>query len=234
MKTTALIVAAGSGRRMGSDLPKAYLPLAGVPLLTYSLELFARHPAIDAIVVVVPQGMVDETRRLTDGIPRVSAVTEGGALRVDSVRRGFERIESGAGDDDLVLVHDAARPLASPELVSAVIDAAKRTGAAVPGLRPTDTVRETAAGPVPGGPSLAVRRIDRDRLVLVQTPQGFRVRLLAEALKRADAAALPGDATDDAALIEMLGHSVAIVEGSPINFKITRSEDLKMAEGWLA
>ena len=218
---------------MGADVPKAYLLLAGVPLLTYSLELFARHPAIDAIVVVVPQGMVDETRRLTDGIPRVSAVTEGGALRVDSVRRGFERIGPGAGDDDLVLVHDAARPLASPELVSAVVDAAKRTGAAVPGLRPSDTVRETAAGPVPGGPSLAVRRIDRDRLVLVQTPQGFRVRLLAEALKRA-AAALPGDATDDAALIEMLGHSVAIVEGSPINFKITRSEDLKMAEAWLA
>ncbi len=219
---------------MGADLPKAFLTLGGVPLVTHSLTLFARHPAIDAIVVVVPQGMVEETRRLAAGVPKVSAVTEGGVMRADSVRRGFDCVRSGASDDDLVLVHDAARPLAGADLVSAVVEAAKRTGAAVPGLRPSDTVRETAPAPAPGEPALAARRLDRDRLVLVQTPQGFRVGLLAAALARAATVALPGDATDDAALIEMLGHPVAIVEGSPINFKITRPEDLKMAESWLA
>lgn len=225
MKTIALIVAAGAGSRMGGGPPKAFRPLAGKPLLLHSVERFARHPAVNAVAVVVRREMVDKTRQLCAVFPKVAAVTEGGERRVDSVKRGFDSVRAGCTDDDIVLVHDAARPLAATDLVNAVIDAARATGAAVPGIRPSDTVREAAAGKT-------VRRLDRDSLVLVQTPQGFHVGLLAEALERF-AGALPADATDDAALIEMMGRPVAVVEGSALNFKITRPEDLKLAESWM-
>jgi 2-C-methyl-D-erythritol 4-phosphate cytidylyltransferase len=233
MKTIALIVAAGAGLRMGGGPPKAFRPLAGRPLLLHSIERFARHPSVNAVAAVVPHGMVEKTRQLCAPFPRVIAVTEGGERRLDSVRRGFDNVRAGCQDEDIVLVHDAARPLTPSDLVTAVVEAAQRTGAAVPGITPSDTVREMAPDPG-GGLPLTARRLDRDRLVLVQTPQGFRAGLLATALERAAAGSLPADVTDDAALVELLGHPVTIVEGSTVNFKITRPLDLKMAESWLA
>ena len=232
MKTIALIVAAGAGLRMGGGPPKAFRSLAGRPLILHSIERFARHPSVNHVIVVVRPEMVEKTRQLCAPFPKVAGVTEGGERRVNSVRHGFDRVRAGCKDDDIVLVHDAARPLAATDLVSAVIEAAGRTGAAVPAIRPSDSVREVAPDSA-GGPALTVRRLDRDRLVLVQTPQGFRAGLLAAALERFASGALPPDATDDAALVEMLGHPVVIVEGSPTNFKITRPEDLKLAESFL-
>lgn len=233
MKTIALIVAAGTGTRMGSGPPKAFRTLAGKPLLLHSVERFARHPSVNAVVVVVRQGMVDKARQICAPFPKVISVTEGGERRADSVKRGFDSVRAGYKEDDIVLVHDAARPLTASDLVTAVIEAARQFGAAVPGIRPSDTVREVAPDPG-GGPPLTARRLDRDRLVLIQTPQGFHAGLLAAALERFAGDALPPDATDDAALVEMMGRPVVVIEGSSSNFKITRPEDLKMAESRLA
>lgn len=212
---------------MGPGAPKAFRPLRGKPLILHSIERFARHPSVNGVIVVVAQEMVEKTRQLCAPFPKVMGVTEGGERRVDSVKRGFDKLRAACKDDDTVLVHDAARPLAASDLVAAVIDAAKKTGAAVPGIRPSDTVREVTG-------NQTVRRLDRDGLVLIQTPQGFRAGLLSAALERFAGGALPADATDDAALVEMLGHPVTIVEGASFNFKITRPEDLKLAESWLA
>ena len=231
MKTTALIVAAGAGVRMGGPRPKAFMDLAGRPLLDYSLVAFGAHAAVDGMVLVVPEAFLETARALAGRHPKLELVTGGGERRQDSVAAGLRLIAgaSGAVADDLVLVHDAARPLVDGGLIGAVIQAAARTGAAVPGLAPTDTVREVSAGPT-GGRIMAAARLDRDRLILAQTPQGFRLGTLREAHERAAGAA----ASDDAALVEALGGAVEIVPGSRMNLKITSPEDLVVAEALLA
>lgn len=233
MKTTALIVAAGAGVRMGAARPKAFLELAGRPLLDYSLTAFAAHPSIDGIVLVVPEALLGPARALADRHPKLESAAAGGERRQDSVVAGLRLIAgaSGAEADDLVLVHDAARPLVSPELIDTVIEAAARTGAAVPGLAPSDTVREV--GPGPGGRIMAATRLDRDRLVLTQTPQGFRLGILRQAHERGLSA---GGAlvSDDASLVEALGREVEIVPGSRLNLKITSPEDMVVAAALLS
>jgi len=224
MKTTALIVAAGAGVRMGSPSPKAFLLLEGRPLVSYSLETFQRHGRIDGIVLVAPAACLDEAARVGKPHGKLTAVVEGGARRQDSVARGLARALV-SGPDDLVLVHDAARPLVDADLVDRVIEAAARTGAAVPGVQPDDTVRSLGEGP---GARLAGATLDRARLVLVQTPQGFRLRLLSEAYARVSA-----DVTDDASLVEAMGHPVELVEGSSMNLKVTRAADLAVAAALL-
>ncbi len=228
MRTTALIVAAGSGRRLGAAHPKAFMHLAGKPMLEYSLAAFQDHPEVDAIVLVVPPGRTEEGARLADRFGKIHAVTAGGARRRDSVLRGLERLDPES-PDDLVLIHDAARPLVDAEIITAVRRAAARDGAAVPGIRPHDTVRRIRTAD-DSGDTLAVERIDREALVLVQTPQGFRVGILREAYARAGDA----DVTDDASLVEGLGGRITVVPGAPRNLKITTADDLRAAEAWLS
>jgi 2-C-methyl-D-erythritol 4-phosphate cytidylyltransferase/2-C-methyl-D-erythritol 2,4-cyclodiphosphate synthase len=222
MKTIAIIVAAGSGSRMGSPVPKAFLDLAGRPMVAHSLQAFEQHPCVDGIVLMVPPGLRARGEEAAASHRKVIAVDEGGARRQDTVALALKH----AGGSEIVLVHDAARPLVTPDVITAVRDAARRAGAAVPGVAPADTVREVggAAAASPAGATL-----DRSRLVLVQTPQGFRT----EILQRAHDAAGGGDVTDDAALVERLGLPVEVVPGSPLNFKITSPEDLARAEAAL-
>jgi 2-C-methyl-D-erythritol 4-phosphate cytidylyltransferase len=227
MPTTALIVAAGAGVRTGLPLPKAFLDLEGRPLVDYSLSAFDAHPAVDSIVLMAPGEMLAEAGRIAGRYPKVRAIAAGGVRRQDTVALGLERIaadDGGERDDALVLVHDAARPLVEASLISAVIAAAARTGAAIPGVTPPDTVREIEADG-PGGARAASRTLDRRRVILVQTPQGFRLRLLRKAY---EGAAGP-DVTDDAALVERLGMPIETVEGSPRNLKITTAQDLIVA-----
>lgn len=205
MEAWAIVVAAGSGSRFGG--PKQYIELAGRPLIDWACQ--AARAACRGVVLVVPAVDVAAGRRWG-----VDAVVAGGATRSMSVRAGLAAV---ADDADVVVVHDAARPLAPPGLWAAVITAVERgADAAVPAVAVTDTVKLVE----PGG---TLSTLDRSRLVAVQTPQAFA----AAALRRAHAAG--DDATDDAALVERLGGRVVAVDGSPTNIKVTTSLDLTLA-----
>ncbi len=220
MTVAAIIVAAGRGRRMGADRPKPFLPLGGRTVLARAVAAFASHPRIAAIVV--PVADLDGARvALGDLAGRVRLVA-GGAERQDSVRRGLEAL----GASDIILVHDAARPLVPAWLIDAVIDAAAAHGAAVPGLAISDTVKRVAPdGAITG-------TVPRDDLRLAQTPQGFRAGILRAAYDAAALSAARG--TDDAGLVEACGGAVRLIPGSSRNIKITLPEDLALAEALLA
>ncbi len=228
MKTTAIIAAAGAGARMGAGRPKAFLDLAGRAVLAYSLETLDRHPRVDGIVLLVPRAMLEEAERLAAEFGKVIEVAPGGPRRQDSVRIGLSLVPGDApGSGDLVLVHDAARPLVEPDLIDRVMDAAVRSGAAVPGLRPAETVRRVAR--CAAGEATAAGTLDRESLVLVQTPQAFRREILIQGFERWG----QEEATDEAILVERLGLPVSVVRGSARNLKITTREDLAVAEMFL-
>jgi 2-C-methyl-D-erythritol 4-phosphate cytidylyltransferase len=222
----AVVVAGGSGTRFGGDRPKQFLPVAGRRLVDWSVD--AVRPVSSGVVLVVP----DDVDRSAVGLPAVDLVVTGGATRSASVRAGLAALVDGpwrsdlgdgqtvgpADDADIVLVHDAARPLATPALARSLVDAVlEGADGAVPGVPVTDTIKQVAAGRVVG-------TADRDSLVAVQTPQAFRLGVL----RRAHATG--GDATDDAALVEAAGGVVVVVPGEPANRKVTTVEDLHGVE----
>lgn len=219
MNTSVVIAAAGRGARIGAGLPKALLLLAGETLLARSARAFLDHPAVGEVVAVVPDPA--SARAALGPLAQRLRLVRGGEERQDSVRAGLEAL----GAADIVLVHDAARPFVEPALIDAVIDAARRTGAAVPGLPLVDTVKEV------GADGRVLRTLPREALRAVQTPQGFRADLLRRA--HAEGAGLAA-LTDDASLVERLGHPVEVVPGSLRNIKITTAFDLARAEEMIA
>jgi 2-C-methyl-D-erythritol 4-phosphate cytidylyltransferase len=214
-----VVAAAGRGTRMGQGGPKAFLRLAGVPLVVHALRPFLRFPGVARIAVVIPDPAAVAGLPGFDD-PRVVAV-RGGEERQDSVASGIEAL----GDVDLILVHDAARPLVEAETIRAVAEAAAVHGAAVPIVPLPDTVKEL------DGQGFVLRTLEREGLGLAQTPQGFRADLLRRAHARAAADRFYG--TDEASLVERLGEKVAAVPGSARNFKITVASDLSRAEDLL-
>lgn len=217
-RAVAVVLAAGAGRRLGAELPKAFLPVGDRPMLTIAVAAAAASPLISAVVVTAPQGYEDVARGCVDGLAVPIRVVIGGATRQASVRAALEAIGS---DVDIVVVHDAARPFAPPDLFTEVVRAvANGADGAVPIVPMTDTVKRIAAGRV-------AATIDRDELGLAQTPQAFRVDVLTTAHARA--AADGREVTDDAALLERDGRVVA-VPGDPMNFKVTTLLDLARAE----
>lgn len=240
-----ILVAGGQGTRLGHDLPKALVPLRGVPLVRRAAAVASSIPSVSALVVVAPEAAVAEVTELLGDLagdshegssapapergvrqtPVSLTVVAGGAERQDSVRHGLAALDPTV---DLVLVHDAARPLAGPEVFDRVIAALSAgVDAAIPALPVVDTIKEVdTTGAV-------VRTPDRSALRAVQTPQGFRRLALDEA--HLAAATAPGPtATDDAALIERRGGRVVIVPGESRAEKITTAEDLHRAERRLA
>jgi 2-C-methyl-D-erythritol 4-phosphate cytidylyltransferase len=217
-QVSAVVVAAGAGRRFGSA--KQFALLRGKPVLERSLEAIAGHPEVDEVVLVLPAGESGAGYRKRWS--KIAAVVRGGEKRQDSVARGFARLQSGP--DGLVLVHDGVRPLVSREVISRVIGKAAETGAAVPAVPVEDTIKEAAGG-------FVVRTLEREGLRRIQTPQAFRYEVLEVALRRARADGFYG--TDEAALVERTGHPVAVVPGDPRNIKITTAADLRIAEAWL-
>jgi 2-C-methyl-D-erythritol 4-phosphate cytidylyltransferase/2-C-methyl-D-erythritol 2,4-cyclodiphosphate synthase len=217
-----VVVAAGRSTRFGGGVPKPFVVLAGRTVLERSVACLANRSGIDGVVVVVPEADVGAERgRTIRAWPGVAAVVAGGASRADSVLRGLEAADGASH----VLVHDAARPFASPELVGAVVAATLRHGAAVPVLPIADTVKEVERGEIVGTG-------ERDRLGLAQTPQGSRADWLRSSLGRARAEGF--EVPDESAALERAGHRVATVPGDPANFKITTSGDLAEAERRLA
>jgi 2-C-methyl-D-erythritol 4-phosphate cytidylyltransferase len=207
----ALLVAAGSGERLGAGRPKAFVVLAGRPLLEWSVRALRAAPSVSEIVVAVPPG---------EAVPSVVTVP-GGATRSESVRNALAAAPPG----EALVVHDAARPLARPELFEAVLAELADADCAIAAARVMDTVKEA-------GPDRRVTAtLDRARLWAVQTPQAFRRDVLERAL--AVPAEVLAQATDDAWLVERSGGTVRVVESGPENFKITTPHDLRVAEALL-
>ena len=225
-KVMALVPAAGVGRRMAADQPKQFLSLGGMPLLSRTLSVLDAVREIWGVVVAAPPGLVDEVYEAylrPYGIAKVKAVVPGGRERQDSVKNALQAAqEQGA---EWVLVHDAVRPLAGPGLFREVLAAAQKHGAAAAALPCSDTVKEAHAD------GRVIATLDRSRLWLVQTPQGFSAPLLEQALARASAEGYY--ATDEAALLEWMGEEVRLVKGARENLKITTPADLRLAQGWL-
>ncbi|MDT8341823.1 MAG: 2-C-methyl-D-erythritol 4-phosphate cytidylyltransferase [Longimicrobiales bacterium] len=215
------VPAAGAGRRMGGER-KPFLLLDGEPLLLHALRPFLRTPGVEAVVVAVAEAEGDETRAWTAALDGRVRVVTGGATRSDSVAAAVAALPEAL---DVILVHDAARPLVGDDVVRRCIEAAAAGSGAVAGWPATDTLKEVDAG------GLVVRTPDRERIWHAQTPQGFPAAVLRRAL------ADPGGrarATDDAALVEAAGLPVRMVRGAPDNLKVTRPADLALAEVLLA
>jgi 2-C-methyl-D-erythritol 4-phosphate cytidylyltransferase len=210
----ALVVAAGSGERLGAPSPKAFAVLAGRPMLEWSLEAL-RVAGVERIVVAVPPERIH-----WEPDPGVTVVA-GGAARSHSVRNALAAAPGG----DAVIVHDAARPLAEPSLFSRCLEALADAEAAVAAAPVTDTVKECDAGGV------VLATLDRSRLWAVQTPQAFRREALEGALGQPDD--VLAAATDDAGLVERSGGRVRVVPASSANFKVTTPLDLRIAEDLL-
>ncbi|MFP5263130.1 MAG: 2-C-methyl-D-erythritol 4-phosphate cytidylyltransferase [Blastocatellia bacterium] len=217
----AIVPAAGIGARMQADRAKQMLELGGVPLLVHTLRRFEQCDAVDQIILVSQPNLTTEVLALISrhNLKKVARVVGGGAERQDSVYRAIQVIkEEEAG---VIAVHDAVRPFVRPEEIRAVIERAQKTGAALMATLAVDTIKQVKSGRVQ-------RTLDRKRIYHAQTPQAFRYPIIKEAYERAYADGFT--ATDDSQLVERIGHRVSVVEGSPINIKITRPFDLRLAE----
>lgn len=224
MKAAAIIAASGRGQRMGTDMRKQYLSLEGVPILARSVNLFVTHGSIVQVIVVIPPGDAVYARKILKSFCPLEKLNfvEGGRRRQDSIYNGLQLLDGGA---ELVCIHDGVRPLATKELVDAVLDAACEWGAAVPVVPVTDTLKEVAENGLIRG------TLSRAALRRAQTPQVFRQDLIREAYRKA--LVLGVEATDDAYLFELLGEPVYTVPGDPANIKITSPHDLVVASALL-
>lgn len=224
MMNVAIIPAAGSGTRLGSSIPKQFLPLDGLPVIFHTLMQFETCPDIDAMTVALPVSEIIEFGNDISNRPFQKPIhlVPGGKERSDSILNSLEAI---AGDSpEIVVVHDAVRPFVTSQQISHVIAKAREIGAAILALKATDTLKEVENG-------FIKQTLDRRRIYQAQTPQAFRYELLLRANMEARAANIPSEMlTDDSLLVERLGSPIAIVEGSRENIKITTAEDLKLAE----
>ena len=215
MAWLAIVPAAGSGSRLARGEPKALVPLGGRPLLVLALEMLRAVPVVRTVVAGPPERLAELGPLLRAGETAVA----GGSSRAESVRRAFEAL--APAPDDVVCIHDAARPFVTAEETRRVIDAAERRGAAIAATPIVDTVKRVRAQAIAG-------TVDREGLWAAGTPQAFRAELLRRAM--ADGA----EATDEAALCERLGLEVAVAPVSRLGFKVTTADDLRLAEALLA
>jgi 2-C-methyl-D-erythritol 4-phosphate cytidylyltransferase len=233
MRVFVIVPAAGMGTRMAPghatpNAPKQFLALRGVPILVHSLRAFAAVPRVDCIVVAVrkPEMSRMETLIAEHDLGSRVRVVEGGDTRQDSVSRALKALS--AADEDIILVHDAVRPLIDSATIERTIEAVENYGAAIVGLPAVDTIKQverTARG------AIVTATIPREYIVQAQTPQGFRWSVLRQAFADAEADGFIG--TDEASIVERSGVQVAVVMGSPANLKITHPNDLKLAEFYL-
>lgn len=214
-KVTAVIVAAGSGTRMGTDVPKQFLKIGGRTILETTVAVFEKNPYVDDILVLTGRDFVEFCEELCRPFEKVRSILPGGKERQDTVWEAVRRISDG----ELVLIHDGVRPYVIDAVIEGVLAGAKSAGAAVPAVASKDTVRQTAAE---GGS----RTLDRKTLFQVQTPQGFASEILREAYEAAYRDGFLG--TDDAGLAERIGQTIVLTEGDYANIKITTREDLPM------
>ncbi|MDO9392307.1 MAG: 2-C-methyl-D-erythritol 4-phosphate cytidylyltransferase [bacterium] len=215
---SVIIVAAGSGVRLGARVPKAFVSLNGKPMVEYSLQAFQECQSVAEIILVKPALYQINGLRYFDRYPKLSAIVSGGKERLDSVRAGLNMVSPGSR---VILIHDAARPLIRAEQITAVARAAEKYGAAILAAPVTDTIKQVKAGKITG-------TVDRSQLWRAQTPQGFKMPVL----QRSHFNRKNIPATDDSQLVEMIKGKVSIVPGNDGNIKVTTPMDLEIAS-WL-
>lgn len=220
MSTSAVVVAAGTGSRLGG-VPKQFRALGGRPLLAWSCALFASHSEVEHLVVVLPRELAASPPDWL--IPFRPTVVEGGTTRQESVRRGLASV----GESDVVLIHDAARPFAAADLVSRLLAEARMHGSVIPVLEVADAIKRIEA---PTTESTVERTLDRSVLRAAQTPQAFPLDQIRHLHARAEQSGL--NCPDDAALCEAAGIEVRTIRGERWAFKVTHEEDFALAE-WL-
>jgi 2-C-methyl-D-erythritol 4-phosphate cytidylyltransferase/2-C-methyl-D-erythritol 2,4-cyclodiphosphate synthase len=220
MFVSAIVAAGGRGLRFGGDIPKQLLALGDRSVLERTVRLFIDHPDIDEIVVALPAELASDPPPYLRAASKPLRVVAGGVRRQDSVAKAFQAVSA---DAELIVIHDAARPLASPGLVSRTIAAAAESGAALAAVQSRDTVKRSNGDVVP----LVRETIARESIYLAQTPQAFTRRVLRDAMALNEQGS---DATDEASLAERAGHRVRLVEGEWTNIKITTPDDLPMAD----
>jgi 2-C-methyl-D-erythritol 4-phosphate cytidylyltransferase len=221
MITNALIVAAGEGQRMGGKVKKQFIPLKGMPLLLYTIKAFEEFEKIGHIYLVLDEGdfrycMEEIVEK--HGIRKVSRLVPGGDRRQDSVWNGLQAME---GNCDIVIVHDGARPFVSSDILKRLTAAMRNAQAVITAVPALDTVKRVGEG------GNVVDTLQRDTLFHIQTPQGFRYDVIREAYRRAMGEGIQG--TDDAYFVERMGIEVKVIEGSPLNIKVTTPEDIALA-----
>lgn len=222
----AVVVAGGNGLRMQSPEKKQFMDLRGIPVIVRTLAVFDGHPEVDAIVLVIPAADMDFCRNellLSRDITTPLYLVCGGPTRQDSVKSGLDMAAELADKSDgaMVLVHDGVRPFVPPALIDSCLDAAWKTGAAIPALTITDTVKLSADG------KAVDQTLDRNHLYRAQTPQVFRLDNILTAFVRADDTGF--SATDEASIVEHAGMDVSLVKGARYNLKLTTPEDLDLA-----
>ncbi len=223
MKVTAIIPAAGQGTRMGSAIPKQFLLLRGQPILHHTLRAFEASGLVDAVILVVPEkDFAAAEKQWLQGYDIVKKIVVGGKERQDSVYNGLQALDA---DTDVVLVHDGVRPFVSADMIERAIEAAKRYGAAITAVPVNDTIKLSDAD------GFVAKTVDRRSLWRIQTPQAFQKAVLDEAFQKAMQDAYYG--TDEGSLLEYAGKKVKNIEGSEMNIKITRKEDLILGEAIL-
>ena len=220
---TAIIVAAGRGKRFGAEKPKQFLEILGKPLVVHTLERFENCPAVGETILVLPAEEIEYFRKIAEkfDLKKLAKIVSGGETRAASVLSGLSAIDAKACE--IVAVHDGARPVVSGEEIARTIEKAKETGAACLTAYVTDTIKEVAGGKI-------LRTVERAELRRALTPQTFRYEILKRAFAEND---FQEEATDECFLVEKLGVEIAVVEGSAKNIKITRAEDLAVAEIFL-
>ncbi len=221
-KNDAIIVAAGSGSRLGHPLPKAFVPLREKPILYYSLVRFASHPEVSSVILVVAEEMIDKTRSFLKTIPELKdrvSIVAGGDERWKSVRNGVLK-----SDAEWVLIHDAARPFVSDKVIDSVLKMSSKYVCAITATSVVDTLR-TFQGDKTG------TTVDRSSVIRVGTPQLLKRKLLLGAFD--DESVMNPPPTDEASLMERKGVATGIAMGDPLNFKITTPADMMIAEALL-
>ena len=221
---TAVIVAAGKGRRMGTEVSKQFLPLCGKEILAHSVEKFEKAENIRDIVLVTGEDSLQDVREMSQeyGWKKIVSVVAGGKERQDSVWNGLQAVSA---DTDIILIHDGVRPFVTEDILNHSIETAVEMGGCVAGVPAKDTIK------VCNGENIAVSTPDRSTLWQIQTPQTFRKDLILQAYQKAKAEGFVG--TDDASLAEYSGCSVKVIMGSYRNIKITTKEDLLIGEAFL-
>lgn len=224
MSVLAIIPAAGMGVRMGGGTPKQFLSLEGVPIFVHTLRKFTAVSVIDEIFLALRAEDMERAQRDIDRehFTKPVRLVCGGATRQETVARALAEASPAT---ELVVVHDAVRPFIEIEMIERVIDAARKEGAAILGIPSVDTVKQVERQTILG-------TIPRERIVLAQTPQAFRFNIIQEALARSAADGFNG--TDEASLVERLGHTVKVLMGSDRNIKITKPSDLPLARLYIA
>lgn len=225
-RIAAILPAAGLGTRMGADTPKQFLELDGTPIVIHSVRRIASCPLVTDIIVATRGDVVEslEQRLRDESFMQSVRVVRGGDSRQDSVALALKEIPN---DTEIVLVHDAVRPFVTREQISRVIEEARRCQAAILGIPAMDTVKEVKRASLPEDVALITATIPRERVVLAQTPQAFSTKLIKEAFARAQSDGV--NASDEAGLVERMGHDVHVVLGSERNIKITKPADMNLA-----